>query len=143
MKKKVLFLCTGNSCRSQMAEGLVNHFLGEAWQAYSAGTEPAGSVHPLAVEVMAELGIDLSGQESKAVDPFRGVKLDLVVTVCDGAAERCPVWLGQGRKVHLGYRDPATASGSHEERLAVFRQVRDEMRQQVLANLAQDGTSQR
>jgi arsenate reductase len=121
-----------------MAEGLVNHFLGDVWHAYSAGTDPAGYVHALAVEAMAELGIDISGQESKAVDPFRDVELDLVVTVCDGATERCPVWLGQGVKVHMGYRDPATAAGTHLERLAVFRQVRDEMRQQVLAYLAQD-----
>jgi arsenate reductase len=137
VKKKVLFLCTGNSCRSQMAEGLVNHLLGEEWQAYSAGTDPAGYVHPLAVEAMAELGIDISGQQSKAADQFRDVDLDLVVTVCDDAVESCPVWLGQGLKVHKGYRDPATAAGTHEERMAVFCQVRDEMRQQVLAFLAQ------
>lgn len=135
MKKQLLFLCTGNSCRSQIAEGLVNRFLGEEWQAYSAGTDPAGYVHPLAVEVMAELGIDISGQQSKAVDPFRDVDLDLVVTVCDDAAENCPVWLGQGRRVHRGYRDPATATGGHEERLAVFRQVRDEIRRGVIALL--------
>ena len=127
MRKQVLFLCTGNSCRSQMAEGLANYALGDRWEAYSAGTEPAGYVHPLAVEVMAEIGIDISGQQSKSADRFRDAPLDLVVTVCDDAAENCPVWLGQGRKVHIGFEDPARATGSDEERLAVFRRVRDEI----------------
>jgi arsenate reductase len=135
MKKTVLFLCTGNSCRSQMAEGLVNHALGDRWKAYSAGTAPAGYVHPLAVEVMAELGIDISGQQSKSADRFRDAPLDLVVTVCDDAAENCPVWLGRGRKVHTGFEDPARATGSDEERLAVFRRVRDEILQEVFALL--------
>jgi arsenate reductase len=102
VKKRVLFLCTGNSARSQMAEGLVNHDLGDEWQALSAGIEPAGTVHPLAVRAMAELGIDISRQRSKPVDEFRGREFDLVVTVCDDAAENCPVWLGRGQKVHLG-----------------------------------------
>jgi arsenate reductase len=131
MKKTVLFLCTGNSCRSQMAEGLVNQSLGDGWEAYSAGTAPAGYVHPLAVEVMAELGIDISRQQSKSADRFRDATLDLLVTVCDDAAENCPVWLGNGRKVHIGFEDPARAAGSDEERLAIFRRVRDEIRQQM------------
>jgi arsenate reductase (thioredoxin) len=131
MKTKVLFLCTGNSCRSQMAEGLVNHYLGDEWQAYSAGTNPAGYVHSLAVRVMSELGIDLSRQRSKLVDEFRDKQFDVVVTVCDDAAENCPLWLGQGRKVHIGFEDPAQATGSDEERLAVFRRVRDEIRQEL------------
>ena len=114
-----------------MAEGLVNHDLGDQWEAYSAGTEPAGYVHPLAVEAMAELGIDISGQRSKPAEQFRDADLDLVVTVCDDAAENCPLWLGQGRRVHKGHRDPATAVGTHEERLAVFRQVRDEIRREM------------
>jgi arsenate reductase len=137
MKKRVLFLCTGNSCRSQMAEGLVNHDLGDEWQAYSAGTEPAGYVHPLAVQAMLELQIDISGQRSKSTDEFRQASFDLVITVCDDAAENCPVWLGQGRTVHIGFQDPARATGSDRQRLAVFRQVRDEIRQdvgQLLAN---------
>ena len=138
MRKRVLFLCTGNSCRSQMAEGLVNHFLGEVWQAYSAGTEPAGYVHPLAVQAMLELTIDITMQRSKSIDELREMELDTVVTVCDDAAENCPVWLGKGRKVHIGFEDPAKATGSEEERLAVFRKVRDEMRHQVLAYLTQD-----
>ena len=132
MRKQVLFLCTGNSARSQMAEGLVNHYLGDRWQAHSAGTMPAGAVHPLAVQVMSELAIDISRQRSKSVDVYRGEVFDLVVTVCDDAAENCPTWLGDGRKVHIGFEDPARAAGTDEERLAVFRRVRDEMRQQLL-----------
>jgi arsenate reductase len=141
-KKRVLFLCTGNSCRSQMAEGLVNHYRGDTWLAFSAGTMPSGYVHPMAVEAMAELGIDISQQESKSVEEFREMAasqldagLDLVVTVCDDAAENCPVWLGPERKLHIGFYDPAEATGSEEERLAVFRRVRDEIREQVMAAL--------
>ncbi|GIK41645.1 MAG: protein-tyrosine-phosphatase [Chloroflexota bacterium] len=130
--KQVLFLCTGNSCRSQMAEGLVNYFLGDQWEAYSAGTKPAGYVHPLAIQVMAEFDIDISRNRSKSVDEFRYVSPDLVITVCDDAAEDCPVWLGQGQRVHLSFPDPAKVSGSEAERLAVFRQVRDDIRRRVL-----------
>jgi arsenate reductase len=131
MKRKVLFLCTGNSARSQMAEGAVNHYLGDEWQAYSAGTRPAGYVHPLAVRAMSELGIDISPHRSKSADEFREVEFDTVVTVCDAAAGNCPLWLGNGRKVHIGFEDPARAIGSDEERLVVFRRVRDEIRQQM------------
>jgi len=138
MKKRVLFLCTGNSCRSQMAEGLVNHYLGDEWSAYSAGTRPAGYVHPLAVQVMSELNIDISRQRSKSADEFQETEFDLVVTVCDAAAENCPVWLGPGRKVHFGFEDPVRATGSDEERLAVFRRVRDEIRRQMF-NLLVNG----
>ena len=133
--KKVLFLCTGNSARSQMAEALVSRFLGDEWQAYSAGTDPAGYVHPRAVEAMAELGIDISGRRSKSTDEFRDADLDLVVTVCDDAAENCPVWLGQGRRVHISFQDPAKATGNEEERLAAFRRTRDAIRNQVLGVL--------
>jgi arsenate reductase len=135
-KQKVLFLCTGNSCRSQMAEGLANHYLGNELRAYSGGTDPAGYVHELAIAVMGELGIDISGQRSKPVAEFRDVDFDLVVTVCDDAAENCPVWLGRGRRMHLGFEDPARATGSKDERLAVFRRVRDEIREQMLALLS-------
>ena len=131
MKKRVLFLCTGNSCRSQMAEGLVNHYLGDEWKAYSAGTDPAGYVHPLAVQAMSELDIDIALQRSKSIEEFREADFDTVVTVCDDAAENCPVWLGKGRKIHIGFEDPARATGSYEERLAVFRRIRDEIRQEV------------
>ena len=124
-KHKVLFLCTGNSARSQMAEGLVNHFRGEKWEAVSAGTRPSGYVHPLSIRAAAELGIDISGYRSKSVDEFRDAELDLVITVCDGAAQNCPVWLGQGRVVHIGFPDPAAAMGSEDEQFALFAEVRD------------------
>lgn len=131
-KKKVLFLCTGNSCRSHMAEGLTNHFLGESWQAVSAGTKPTGYVHPLAVKVLGELGVDISHHRSQHADEFRDMDLDLVITVCDSAAEDCPLWLGSGQVKHISFPDPADAEGSEEEQTAVFRQVRDDIRQQVL-----------
>jgi arsenate reductase len=121
-----------------MAEGLVNRFLGEAWEAHSAGTDPALYVHPLAVQAMAELDIDISGRRSKPVGEFRDAAFDLVVTVCDDAAEACPVWLGQGRVVHISFPDPARATGAHAERLAAFRRVRDEMRGQVIDFLAKE-----
>ena len=132
MKRRVLFLCTGNSCRSQMAEGLVNAFLGDRYEAFSAGTAPTGYVHPLAVEVMRELGIDISQQRSKSADEFRGMDLHLVVTVCDDAAQDCPVWLGKGAKVHLGFPDPAQVDGDAREQVRAFRDVRDQMQAQVL-----------
>jgi arsenate reductase (thioredoxin) len=128
--KRVLFLCTGNSCRSQMAEALVNHDLGERWAAFSAGTRPAGYVHPLARQALAEIGIEHEGR-SKSVDELRGQAFDLVVTVCDDAAEECPLWLGKGQRVHIGFRDPARARGTPEEILEAFRAVRDEMREKV------------
>ncbi len=134
-KKPVLFLCTGNSCRSQMAEGLVNHFMGDAWEAHSAGTQPSGYVHPLAIQTMLELGINISGYRSKSVEEFHAARFDLVVTVCDDAAENCPLWLGGGQVVHIGFPDPARATGSHTEQLHVFRRVRDAIRQEVLAYL--------
>ena len=122
--RNVLFLCTGNSCRSQMAEAIVNTRLSDDWQAYSAGTEPAGYVHPKAIQVLDEIGITHSG-ESKSTDQFREMDFDLVVTVCDDAAENCPVWLGKGKRAHLSFPDPAKAQGTDEEQLAVFRSVRD------------------
>jgi arsenate reductase len=135
-RKDVLFLCTGNSCRSQMAEGLVKQYLSDEWQAYSAGTEPAGYVHPLAIQVMAELGINIAGQQSKPAEVFRDRRLDLVVTVCDDAAEHCPAWLGQGQVVHISFPDPAKAAGTDEERMAVFRSVRDDIHRLVFHYLA-------
>lgn len=134
--KSVLFLCTGNSCRSQMAEGLVNHFFGGDWRAYSAGTEPAGYVHPLAVQAMAELGVDISQQASKSADLYRQMELDLAVTLCDDAAENCPLWLGQGRVIHLSFPDPALVTGAESERLSAFRIVRDSIRRRVFDLLA-------
>jgi arsenate reductase (thioredoxin) len=126
MTRQVLFLCTGNSCRSHLAEAIVNARLSSDWSAVSAGTQPAGYVHPMAIRALAEIGIEHQGR-SKSVDEFRHVPFDLVVTVCDSAAEECPVWLGQGKRVHLGFPDPAKATGSDEEMMAVFRSVRDDM----------------
>jgi arsenate reductase len=133
MTRKVLFLCTGNSCRSQMAEAILNARYPE-WRAFSAGVRPAGFVHPLAIRALEEIGIEHHGQ-SKNVEQFRKEDFDLVVTVCDDAAEECPVWLGKGKRAHLGFRDPARAEGTDEERLAVFRQVRDEMLEKIPAVL--------
>jgi len=130
-KRRILFLCTGNSCRSQMAEAIVNHFLGDRWSASSAGIHPTGFVHPMALQALEEIGIHHTGF-SKSVEGFRQQPFDLVITVCDDAAENCPVWLGQGRRAHLGFIDPAKAEGSPEEKMQVFRQVRDEIRTRVL-----------
>lgn len=125
-KRKILFLCTGNSCRSQMAEAIVNARYGEKWEAVSAGTQPAGYVHPKAIAVLDEIGINHKGV-SKNADQFRGIDFDLVVTVCDDAAENCPVWLGKGKRVHIGFPDPAKAEGSEDEILGAFRALREDM----------------
>lgn len=129
-RQKVLFLCTGNSCRSQMAEAIVNERLGSQWEAFSAGTQPAGYVHPIALEVLREAGIHHAGK-SKHVDQVRSIPFDLVVTVCDSAAEECPLWLGPGRRVHQSFPDPAKATGSEAEVLAAFRHVRDEILEKI------------
>ena len=134
-KAKVLFLCTGNSCRSQLAEALVNARMGERWEAVSAGTQPAGYVHPKALAALAEVGIQHQGR-SKLADEFRGVAFDLVVTVCDAAAEDCPLWLGQGRRVHHSFPDPAKATGTDEEIMRAFRSVRDAIDQYIGALVA-------
>lgn len=134
-KRRVLFLCTGNSARSQMAEAIVNARLGDDWEAYSAGTQPAGYVHPMAIRALSEIGIEHEGR-SKRADEFRDMPFDLVVTVCDDAAENCPVWLGKGRREHLGFPDPAKASGTDEEVLAVFRQIRADIAARVSELLA-------
>ena len=136
-KKGVLFLCTGNSARSQMAEGLVNHFLAPQWEAHSAGTRPASSVHPLAVEAMGELGIDISNNEPKPADQFRNEGFDVVIALCDDAAKDCPLWIGPGQVVHMAFPDPAAAWGEPEARLEVFHQVRDAIRDKVLGYLQQ------
>jgi arsenate reductase len=118
-----------------MAEGLVNHFLGDAWEAVSAGVKPAKEVHLLAIKVMAELGVDISQQYPKKIDEFRNANLDLVIAVCDQAARQCPAWLGKGEVVHIGFPDPAAADGGEEGKLQIFRQVRDGIRQQILKYL--------
>ncbi len=135
MTRKVLFLCTGNSCRSQMAEAIVNARCSPEWRAFSAGTKPAGYIHPKAIRVLEEIGIPHQGA-SKNVDVFRDVDFDLVVTVCDDAAGDCPLWLGKGRRVHVGFPDPAKASGTNDEILAAFRSVRDEILRKIPPLLA-------
>lgn len=134
-RRTVLILCTGNSCRSQMAEALINHNLGDLWTAVSAGTEPASEVHPLTHRALAEIGIAHAGRP-KHVSEFAELPLDLVLTVCDDAAENCPVWLGGGRKHHISFRDPAKAVGTLDERMAVFRMVRDDIARRLLEYLA-------
>ncbi len=130
---RVLVLCTGNSARSQMAEGLINAQLADRFVAFSAGTRPAGYVHPQAIAALREIGIDISGQQSKAADVFRQVPFDVVITVCDDAAENCPVWLGQGQRVHMGFPDPAAAP--LEQQPQQFRAVRDAIQDQLLSYL--------
>ena len=129
-KPKVLFLCTGNSCRSQMAEGWARHLKTDAMEAYSAGIETHG-LNPLAVKVMAEAGVDISGQRSKHVNELKDVAFDYVVTVCDRAAESCPLFPGKARVVHHGFDDPprlAKSAATEEAALACYRRVRDEIR---------------
>jgi arsenate reductase len=131
-QKRVLILCTGNSCRSQMAQGWINYLMKGSWEARSAGTAPAEHVHPLAVRVMAEEGIDISSHAPQHVDRFVGEPWDLVVTVCDSAAETCPTFPGKVEKIHVSFPDPAAATGTEDERLPVFRQVRDDIRHRLL-----------
>ncbi|EFH86105.1 arsenate reductase ArsC [Ktedonobacter racemifer] len=130
MTQRVLFLCTHNSARSQMAEGLLRALGGEQFEAYSAGTE-ATHVRPLALEAMAELGIDISHQESKTLNRYLQEPFDDVITVCDSAAEACPVFPGAKHRRHWSFPDPSRATGSHDEQLAVYRQVRDAIRTRI------------
>lgn len=129
--KRILFLCTGNSCRSQMAEAIVNARIGDAWQAFSAGTKPAGYVHPKAIAVLSEIGINQNGR-SKLVDEYRDVDFDVVLTVCDSAAKECPVWIGKGIRRHHSFSDPAKAVGTEEEIMNVFRAVRDQIEKEII-----------
>jgi arsenate reductase len=126
-KKRVLILCTGNSARSQMAEGLLRHDAGDRFEVFSAGTKPS-RVRPEAVAVMRELGINISGHRSKSVDQFLGQPFDYVLTVCDHAREACTIFPGSVITMHQNFEDPAAFEGSEEERLGRFRRVRDEMR---------------
>jgi len=131
VKHKVLFLCTGNSCRSQMAEAIVNYRLGDTWEAFSAGSKPTGFVHPKAIAALAEIGIPHQGR-SKSLDEFTSEDFDLVVTVCDDAAEECPVWFSKGTRLHHAFPDPAKTDDIND-----FRRIRDEMDRdfiQLLAN---------
>jgi len=124
MKKRVLFLCTHNSARSQMAEGLLSKMGGDQFEVFSAGTEET-RVHPLAIEAMREIGIDLSGHRSKTLDEFSGQQFDYVITVCDRANETCPVFPSDTQRIHWSFDDPSAATGTDEQRLRAFRNVRE------------------
>jgi len=136
-KKRVLILCTGNSCRSQMAEALWRHLGGDRWEAFSAGSNPAGYVHPFAIRAMADIGVDITGQTSKHVGEFAEEAFDVVVTVCDGAKEACPTFPHARRMLHWPFEDPAHAAGSESEKLAVFQRVRNEIRTRIAEYLAE------
>jgi len=127
-KPTILILCTGNSCRSHLAEGILRKALGDGFDVQSAGSKPAGFVHPLAVRVMGEIGIDISGHRSKHLNEFLQQPIETVLTVCGNADQACPTFPGQVNRYHWGFDDPAHATGSEEEKLAVFRRVRDEIK---------------
>lgn len=131
MKKKVLFICTHNAARSQMAEGLLRSLEDDRYEVFSAGTEP-GAVHPYAVRVMAEIGMDISLHRSKSVDEFAGHHIAVVITVCDHANETCPVFPGGAQKIHHRFEDPSALTGSEEAILDGFRHIRDEIRSWLL-----------
>jgi arsenate reductase len=127
-KPSVLILCTGNSCRSHLAEGILRNVAGDLFEVHSAGSKPAGYVHPKAIEVMKEIGIDISGHTSKHLNDFLGHKVDTVITVCGNADQACPMFPGQVNRYHWGFSDPARAQGTDEEVLTVFRSVRDQIK---------------
>jgi arsenate reductase len=133
-KARVLFLCTHNSARSQIAEGLLRHLAGDRFEVMSAGTE-ATHIRLLAIQAMEEIGVDISGQESKTLERYLGEPFDYVITVCDDANEACPFFPGAANRLHWSLPDPSAAEGTYEERLAVFRSVRDELRDRVQAEL--------
>ncbi len=133
-KKKILFLCTGNSSRSQMAEGLMRNLRGDEFDVCSAGSKPKG-VHPLAIEVMEEIGIDISSHRSKRLNEYWNKEFDYIVPLCAQANETCPLFPGEGKKIHQGFSDPAALDGTEEERLEVFRRVRDELKDFILSFL--------
>ena len=124
----ILILCTGNSCRSHLAEGILKHELGDAFRIESAGSKPAGYVHPLAIRALAEIGIDISGHRSKHLDEFLQDDIETVITVCGNADQACPMFPGQMNRHHFPFDDPAHATGTDEEQFEVFRRVRDEIR---------------
>jgi arsenate reductase len=138
-KRRVLFVCTGNSCRSHMAEGFLRASGGERFEAFSAGAKPAGYVHPLAIKAMGELAVDISRHTSKSLDQFAGQQFDCVITVCDHAREVCPVFPGAAKQLHWSFDDPAHAEGSDEQQMAVFRRVREEIRRRMELFLSVEG----
>jgi arsenate reductase len=131
IRQRVLFLCTGNSARSQMAEGWLRHLAAESFDVYSAGTDPKDAIHPLAVQVMAEAGVDISAQRPKNLRRFIGEPWSFIITVCDRAKESCPIFPGDHEQIHWSFLDPAAATGSDQRRADVFRQVRDEIQQRI------------
>ena len=131
MKKKVLFLCTGNSCRSQMAEGLLRYYFGDKYEVFSAGTKPS-IVNLNAIKVMNEIEIDISGQRSKSVDEFKNQTFDFIITVCDNAKESCPIFSGEAERLHWSFFDPAEALGTQEELLKAFKELRDQIKAKLL-----------
>lgn len=140
--KKVLFLCTGNSCRSQMAEGFLRHLARDKFEVYSAGVNPT-QINPLAIKVMDEIGIDISKQRSKSVKEFLGQQFDYVITVCDNARHTCPVFPGKYQKVHWSLEDPAQVQGTDNEKLLIFRKIRNQIKEKILEflNLVKDKAS--
>jgi arsenate reductase len=130
MKKRVLILCTGNSARSQMAEGLLRHDAGDKFEVFSAGVDPT-SVRPEAIEAMNEIGIDISGQRSKSVDEFKAQQFDYVITVCDNANQQCPMFPGKAERIHWSIDDPAAVVGNEKARLKAFRGARDDLRERL------------
>lgn len=139
MKKKLLFLCTGNSARSQMAEGLMRHFRGDEFEVFSAGVEPKG-VHAKAIEAMREIGVDISRQKSKHVGDLPTKEFDFIITLCDHAAQNCPLFPGTGKRMHHGFSDPAAVQGSEQDVWEAFRKVRDELKQFILSFERNKGT---
>ena len=135
-RPRLLILCTGNSCRSHLAEGLLRSLAGDLFEVYSAGSKPAGHVHPLAIRAMREIGIDISSHCSKSMNEFLRVTIETVITVCGQADQACPVFPGQVNRHHWPFDDPAHATGTEEEQLAVFRRVRDEIRRTLVAYVA-------
>ncbi|MCX7784609.1 MAG: arsenate reductase ArsC [candidate division WOR-3 bacterium] len=141
-KKKVLFICTHNSARSQMAEGLLNHLYGDRYEAYSAGTQPT-MVNPYAIKVMREIGIDISHHRSKSVQEFLNQEINYVITVCDSAKETCPFFPGGKKRLHQSFQDPSDFTGNEEETLNIFRKVRDEIKmwiEETFAKIIKENT---
>ncbi|HCA58186.1 MAG: arsenate reductase ArsC [Acidobacteria bacterium] len=134
-KQSVLVLCTGNSARSQMAEGIIRHLFGDRFEVFSAGTHPS-IVRPEAIKAMAEIGIDISGHRSKSVEEFAGREIDYVLTVCDNARENCPYFPARTQVIHHSFDDPAAVEGDEETRLAAFRLIRDQIRDYAATELA-------
>jgi arsenate reductase len=141
VRKKILFICTNNSARSQMAEALLNSDFAEQYEAYSAGTKPT-NVDPHAIDAMKELGMDISHHRAKSIEEFKGKEFDIVVTVCDNAKEECPLFLGAKNTIHRSFKDPAQEKGTHEEIQQAFRRARDEIRTWITQELVRMGNGE-